>query len=361
MGTIVTDWKQGPPGPIASSVADLASLAALCTTTFVAGTLAFVQAPVSSYYSWSPADTETPNGSTIVAGMNGNWLLCAAQTGAVAMVGSDGVVALPSGVTIAQSQLAHERMVPLLLQPSVAGTGAHCIALDSVQFNSTFDNVMHVGYNPFGAVSSQPRSMFTVEANYESVPGVVTVEMHAQILDPAYPQYGLLRPFSAQYVLGSSSSAQGRLVSGIQYSDGPGGPGTGYSLIAELSTGATQIKWLTGQTQILPANYEIIATNGLTIQSSTNGSAIELLTGDGASQDAIVIDNTNHRSYFLQGSSNVLFINSTNLNSCVPVTLSTPAAAPPAPATGFTLYVDEADGKLKAIAASGTVTVLASP
>jgi len=361
MGTIVTGGKQGPPGPVASSVTDLASLAALCTTTFVAGTLAFVQAPISSYYSWSPDDTQTPNGSTIVAGMNGNWLLSAAQTGAVALAGNDGAVPIPSGVTIVQSQLAHERMIPLLVQPSVPGAGAHCIALDSVQFHSTYDNVLHIGYNPFGTVSSQPRSMFTVEANYESVPGVITVEMHAQILDPAYPAYGLLRPFSAQYVLAGSTSAQGRLVSGIQYSDGPGGPGTGYSLIAELSTGATQVKWLTGQMQLLPPNYEIVAYDGLTIQSSTNGSAIELLTGDGASQDAIVIDNTNHRSYFCQGSAAVFFVNSTNLNACVPVTLSTPAAAPAAPAAGFTLYVDEADGKLKAIAASGAVTVLASP
>jgi hypothetical protein len=113
--------------------------------------------------------------------------------------------------------------------------------------------------------------------------------------------------------------------------------------------------------QILPANYEIVAYDGLSIQSSLNGSWIELLTGDGASQDAFVIDNANHRSYFCQGSANVLFVNSTNLNACVPVTLSAPAAAPPAPGSGFTLYVDEADGKLKAIAASGTVTVLASP
>ena len=91
---------------------------------------------------------------------------------------------------------------------------------------------------------------------------------------------------------------------------------------------------------------------------------LSCLTGDGASQDAIVIDNTNHRSYFLQGSRNVFFINSTNVNTCVPVTLSTPTAAPAAPAHwlhGIRGSKRTVSVSGKAIAASGTVTVIASP
>jgi hypothetical protein len=38
-----------------------------------------------------------------------------------------------------------------------------------------------------------------------------------------------------------------------------------------------------------------------------------------------------------------------------------PIPAPHAPASGFVLYVDQADGRLKAIGPKGTVTVLASP
>lgn len=38
-----------------------------------------------------------------------------------------------------------------------------------------------------------------------------------------------------------------------------------------------------------------------------------------------------------------------------------PIAAPAAPAAGFIVYCDVADGKLKAKAADGTVTILALP
>jgi hypothetical protein len=38
-----------------------------------------------------------------------------------------------------------------------------------------------------------------------------------------------------------------------------------------------------------------------------------------------------------------------------------PMTAPPTPTTGFILYCDQVDGKLKAKSSSGTVTVLANP
>lgn len=38
-----------------------------------------------------------------------------------------------------------------------------------------------------------------------------------------------------------------------------------------------------------------------------------------------------------------------------------PVVAPPAPTSGFVIYCDAADGKLKARASSGTITTLANP
>ena len=66
-----------PPIPIAVTVTTTA-LAALVTTGYTLGQIAFVQAGAGSYFAWSPADANTPNGSTIIqgAGATGNWLLC---------------------------------------------------------------------------------------------------------------------------------------------------------------------------------------------------------------------------------------------------------------------------------------------
>ncbi len=60
---------------VSATFASLSALASLPTTTYSLGTVAFVTASEGSYYGWSPLDPSTPNGTTIVAGSGGNWLL----------------------------------------------------------------------------------------------------------------------------------------------------------------------------------------------------------------------------------------------------------------------------------------------
>ena len=62
------------PVPPVATVATLAALGALSTTAYSLGSVAFVLAGAGAYYAWSPLDPSTPNGTTIVAGVGGNWL-----------------------------------------------------------------------------------------------------------------------------------------------------------------------------------------------------------------------------------------------------------------------------------------------
>lgn len=66
-----------PPAPIVATVATLTALATQPTTGFSVGEVALVEASAGALYQWSPADPLTPNGTTIVAGVSGNWLLAA--------------------------------------------------------------------------------------------------------------------------------------------------------------------------------------------------------------------------------------------------------------------------------------------
>jgi len=355
MTTIYTDGRQGPPGPLAASVLDLDTLADLHTRTFVPGTLAYVQAPLNAYYSWSPDDTRTPDGSTVIAGRKGNWILHATQTGAVALSGNDGVVQLTNGVTIEQAQIAQEQLYPFSIQPSAAGSGAFQIATETALFNSTYDNVMHVGYNIFGQVAEEPRLAWSAEANYEQTPGQHCVEMHAQIFDPALPAFEFNRPFSTQYWRGD-----GRMFTALGYSDGGHGPATAQLVITEHSTNAVQVAWQTGQMILQPSSYQIIANNGLDIFSSGASSIIRLSAGTGNVCNAFLDSSLNE--FYVQLEGVYAFAVESNLVSAqVPIAISEATAAPAAPEAGFVLYVDIADGNLKAIAASGKVTVLASP
>lgn len=76
--------SQAPPVPLEITVATLGALAALNTTPFSLGDIGFVQAGAGSWFAWSPGDTLTPNGTTIVAttggGPPGNWLLAGTVT-----------------------------------------------------------------------------------------------------------------------------------------------------------------------------------------------------------------------------------------------------------------------------------------
>ena len=73
--------QTSPPNAIVATVAGLAALASLAATGFTLGQYAFVQAGAGAYWAWSPGDTRTPDGKTIVASTApspapaGNWLL----------------------------------------------------------------------------------------------------------------------------------------------------------------------------------------------------------------------------------------------------------------------------------------------
>ena len=100
-----------PPGTLASTVANLAALAALATGALLAGAMVSVVAP-ASYYVWIPGSVLVPDGVTIVAGAGGggNWLLTGtirvtlAAAALAALVGTmqaayDLLVTFPSGLT----------------------------------------------------------------------------------------------------------------------------------------------------------------------------------------------------------------------------------------------------------------------
>lgn len=80
---------QGPPGPVSANVSSLASLATLPqnAASALAGTVVGytpIAGGQTTYYQWAPASTATPNGSTIVAGNGGNWLIWLGTTVSVA-------------------------------------------------------------------------------------------------------------------------------------------------------------------------------------------------------------------------------------------------------------------------------------
>jgi hypothetical protein len=72
------------PTPVTYTPSTIAAMAALSTTGVAAGTIAFVQAALGSWFAWSPGDTNTPNGATIVTSTSGtvagNWLLMGTVT-----------------------------------------------------------------------------------------------------------------------------------------------------------------------------------------------------------------------------------------------------------------------------------------
>ena len=72
------------PSPVIATVASLSALASYSTVGITLGEVAFVSAGNGTWYAWSPADTNPPNGSTIIAtsssGPAGNWLLCGTIT-----------------------------------------------------------------------------------------------------------------------------------------------------------------------------------------------------------------------------------------------------------------------------------------
>jgi hypothetical protein len=302
MATIYSTDRQGPPGPLAASVADLTALANLCTDTFVPGTLAYVAAPTAAYYAWAPNDARTPDGSTIIAGKGGNWILHAKEAGAVALAGENGSVPMPSGVTITQAQLDSEPIFPLSLQPSAPGAAAFGLRMDSTPFNSTYDNVLHLGYN-VAFTEPEPRALWSIETDYESTPGNQTVEMHAQVYETGYSG-GLIRPFSISYQRGSSTAPaapRGQLGLTFEYSDAGAGPGVGYLSINEHSTGAQQVKFMTGQMLFAPPRFQVNANDGMIVKSWLPGPNCVIELAAGANGDeSLLVDGYNHRFAFEQ-------------------------------------------------------------
>lgn len=97
--------QNGILATVVDTVANVAALEVLDTTSYVLSNVVFVTDPVagSGYYQWSLGDTRTPNGTTIVAGnaSTGNWLLCGSLT--IDIVGA--ATALLAGYSRAESKV----------------------------------------------------------------------------------------------------------------------------------------------------------------------------------------------------------------------------------------------------------------
>ncbi len=147
----------------------------------------------------------------------------------------------------------------------------------SVLVNSTYDNLMRWGFNTLGGVVG-PAAYWTIAQDVENPPTVHSTEIFIEVSDPAVFA-GAYQPLGIQYVRGV-----GTLNVDLKYSDLGG---AGNVSIVESSTAATQMKWITGQLQLQPANYVIVATNGLTIESSAG-----TITLAPAATTALVISST---------------------------------------------------------------------
>lgn len=75
---IFTLYRQGPPGPSAISVVNVAALSQVPVGRFKPGVLAYVQPSTANalgvYYAYSPTNTQTPDGNLVVAAPAGRWL-----------------------------------------------------------------------------------------------------------------------------------------------------------------------------------------------------------------------------------------------------------------------------------------------
>jgi hypothetical protein len=74
--------QPGIQATIVDTVSSIAALEALVTTNYLLSNTVFLTAGSGQYFQWSPLDTRTPNGTTIVAGLGGtgNWLLVGTVT-----------------------------------------------------------------------------------------------------------------------------------------------------------------------------------------------------------------------------------------------------------------------------------------
>jgi hypothetical protein len=147
----------------------------------------------------------------------------------------------------------------------------------SVLVNSTYDNLMRWGFNTLSTVSG-PAAYWTIAQDVENPATVHNVEIFIEVSDPAV-FVGTYQPLGIQYVRGV-----GTLNVDLKYSDLGG---AGNVSIVESSTAATQVKWLTGEMQLQPTNYEIVASNGLLIETSAG-----TVTFAPAATTALVISST---------------------------------------------------------------------
>jgi hypothetical protein len=105
----------------------------------------------------------------------------------------------------------------------------------------------------------------------------------------------------------------------------------------------------------IPCIYQDAAGNVRIGQDPNGGIAALRVPNEDGSGNTLVVDNS-ISSVEVTGSIQVtdgVFVGG--------VLRLAPVAAPSSPSTGFYLYVDQADGKLKAKSSGGTVTTIANP
>ena len=145
---------QGPPGPIAASVATPAALGALppVGVTFPAGALAYVQAP-KGLWQLDPTSVATPDGGASVvaaASGGGNWLLrpTPLQGATVAAIASTGgTTTLSSSQALASAVETSGVLASnaVLVVPAVPGLLYVLVNGNTGAFSTTFKSAIDTG------------------------------------------------------------------------------------------------------------------------------------------------------------------------------------------------------------------------
>jgi hypothetical protein len=232
---------QGPPGPLAASVVNPAALAALATTTFVAGTVAYVQS-LKTTFTLDPTSAATADNVYFIAAQGGgNWV-------SVRAVPSTFSLALQQGGTVPAPTPEHLFSV----QPTDTSKATYSLFIGGASFNGQWDTVFYLGYNADAANVSEPICRLNMEQNFETVPGTFYVEAY---FETGLSSAALVRPMG--YVLNRSTGA---VTTTLSYTS------PSFLAIQGGAVGATQqMRWTDGQCFIAPTGYSIQSNNGLTL------------------------------------------------------------------------------------------------
>lgn len=208
----------------------------------------------------------------IIAGSSAIPLL---QQGQTAFMPSGSTLELVQGGTV-NAPNAFE--FPLLTQPVDTNKAPFGLGLSAGKFNSTFDNVMHYGYNPqaISGGAGQWQCVLSIEQDYEGSPGVHFVEMYWALADQVGTfgsAFSQCRPFGMQW---------NRTNATVTTAINTWGNGT----LAISDTNTNYCSFAPTVLSFVPANYAIQGANGLVVSAAAGQVSASALNGTLALQSA---------------------------------------------------------------------------